>query len=53
MNFVSWYKMEFMKCKFNRKKADSKDEVKLKDHLIQQVKNFKYSGTIVQNKRET
>lgn len=41
-----------MKCKFNKRKYVSNLEVKVRDHVILQVTQFKYLGSIIQNDRE-
>lgn len=38
--------------KFSEREADSRDEVKLGNHLILEVTSFKYLGMLMQNKEE-
>ena len=49
---ISRSKTEYMECKFSGGNTDSRGEVKLGDHSIQEVTSFKYLGTIIQNNGE-
>lgn len=40
-----------MECKFNKRRRVSNLEVKVGDHIILQVTQFKYFGFIIQNDR--
>lgn len=41
-----------MRCKFNKKRSVSNLEVKVGDHIIPQVTQFKYLGFVIQNDGE-
>lgn len=41
-----------MECKFSGRKADFRDEVKLRNHSIHEVTSSKYEETIIQNKED-
>ena len=45
-------KMEYMECKCNKRKSVSNIEVKVGDHIIQQLTRFKYLESVIQNDGE-
>ena len=47
--YISKSKMEYMKCKFNKRYANSNSEVKIEGDTIPQVTIFKHIGYIMQN----
>ncbi|KAL5195585.1 LINE-1 retrotransposable element ORF2 protein [Glycine soja] len=49
---LSRSKSEYMKCKFNKRRRVSNSEVKIRDHIIPQVTQFKYLGSVIQDDGE-
>lgn len=45
-------KTEYMECKFNKRISISKLDVKVEDHIIPQVTQFKYLGFVIRNNGE-
>lgn len=43
-------KTEFMECNFSQRRSVPSIEVKVGDHILPQVTQFKYVGSIVQDK---
>ncbi|KAL5133996.1 LINE-1 retrotransposable element ORF2 protein [Glycine soja] len=49
---LSRSKSEYMECKFNKRRRISNSEVKIGDHIIPQVTQFKYLGSVIQDDGE-
>ncbi|KAL5172393.1 hypothetical protein HKD37_16G045160 [Glycine soja] len=49
---LSRSKSEYMECKFNKRRRVSNLEVKIGDHIIPQVTQFKYLGSVIQDDGE-
>ena len=44
--------LEYMECKFNKRRRVSNSEVKIGDYIIPQVTRFKYLGSVIQDDGE-
>ena len=44
---LSRSKSKYMECKFNKRRRVSNSEVKIGDHIIPQVTQFKYLGSVI------